>query len=111
MNTSTINLNNGLNKIRNWATPWNMNFDTDPTKQSQEGIFSRKFQKANHNSVYFNRNSVQQVPSQKHLGMYLYTKSNFQEHLRNVLNKVNKTIGLLRKLQAFFKASLFSYGI
>ena len=30
-----------------------------------------------------------------HLGMYLDTKFNFQEH------KVNKAIGLLRKLQAF----------
>ena len=33
--------------------------------------------------------------------MYLDTKLNFQEHLYNVLSKVNKTIGLLRKLQAF----------
>ena len=58
MNTSTINLNNSLNKIRNWAIPWNMNFDTDPSKQAQEGIFSKKLQKTNHNSVYFNRNSA-----------------------------------------------------
>ena len=33
--------------------------------------------------------------------MYLDTKLNFQEHLNNVLSKVNKTIGLLHKLQAF----------
>ena len=33
--------------------------------------------------------------------MYLDTKLNFQEHLSNVLSKVNKTIGLLRKLEAF----------
>ena len=33
--------------------------------------------------------------------MYLDTKLNIQEHLNNVLSKVNKTIGLLRKLQAF----------
>ena len=33
--------------------------------------------------------------------MYLDTKLNFQEPLNNVLSKVNKTIGLLRKLQAF----------
>ena len=36
-----------------------------------------------------------------HLGMYLDTKFNFQEHLNNELSKVNKTIELLRKLQAF----------
>ena len=33
--------------------------------------------------------------------MYLDTKLNFQEHINNVLSKVNKTVGLLRKLQAF----------
>ena len=31
--------------------------------------------------------------------MVLDTKLNFQEHLQNILNKVNKTIGLLWKLQ------------
>ena len=78
-----------------------MNFNPDPSKQAQEVIFSRKLQKTNHNQVYFNHNSVKQVPSQKHIGMYLNTKLNFQEHLNNVLSKVNKTIGLLRKLQTF----------
>ena len=33
--------------------------------------------------------------------MYLHTKLNFQKHLNNVLSKVNKTTGLLRKLKAF----------
>ena len=78
-----------------------MNFNLDPSKQAQEFIFSRKLQKANHNQIYFNYSSVKQVPSQKYLGMYLDTKLNFQEHLNKVLIKVNKTIGLLWKLQAF----------
>ena len=78
-----------------------MNFNPDPSKQAQEVMFSRKLQKTNHNQVYFNQNSVKQVPSQKHLGMYLDTKLNFQERLNNVLSKVNKTIGLSRKFQAF----------
>ena len=101
MNTSTTNLNNDLNKIKNWAIQWKMNFNPDPSKQAQEVIFSRKLQKTNHNQIYFNHNSVKQVPSQKHLGMYLDTKLNFQKHLNNVLSKVNRTIRLLRKLQAF----------
>ena len=53
----------------------------------------------NHNQFYFNHNSIKQIPSQKHPGMYLDTKLNFQEHLNNVLSKVKQTIGLLRKLQ------------
>ena len=81
MNTSTTNLNKDLNKIKSWAIQWKMNFNPDP------------------DLCRFNHNSVKQVPSQKHLGMYLDTKLNFQEHLNNVLSKVDKTIGLLRKIQ------------
>ena len=82
MNTSTTNLNNDLNKIKNWAIQWKMNFNPDPSR-----ILT-----PNHNQVYFSHNSVKQVPFQKHLGMYLDTKFNFQKHLNNVLSKVNKTI-------------------
>ena len=31
--------------------------------------------------------------------MILDTKLNFQEHIKNILTKANKTIGLLRKLE------------
>ena len=78
MNSSAINLNNDLIKIKNWAIQWKMNFNPNPSKQAQEVIFSRKLQKTNHNQVYFNYNSVKQVPSQKHLGMCLDAKLNFQ---------------------------------
>ena len=36
--------------------------------------------------------------TRKHLGMFLDTKLDFQEHLKSTFSKVNKTIGLLRKL-------------
>ena len=77
MNTPTTNLNDDLNKIKNWAIQWKMNFNPDPSKQAQEVIFSRKLQKTNHNQVYFNHSSVKQVPSQKHPEMCLDTKLNF----------------------------------
>ena len=76
-----------------------MSFNPDSSKQAQEAIFSRKLQKTCHPFIYFNNRSVKQAPSQKHLGRILDTKLNFQEHLRNILNKINKTIGLLRKMQ------------
>ena len=37
--------------------------------------------------------------TQKNLAMLLDVKVNFQGHLKNIYSKVNKTIGLLRKLQ------------
>ena len=45
---------------------------------------------------YFN---VSKTFSQKHLGVILDFKLTFEEHLNNVLAKVNKAVGLLRKLR------------
>ena len=76
-----------------------MSFNAEPSKQAQEVIFSFKLQKLSHPSIYFNNNPIEQVLSEKHLGMILDAKLNFQEHIKNLLTKVNKTIGLLWKLQ------------
>ena len=62
-------------------------------------IFSRKTNKFDHPPLYFHENLVKSSSTQKHLGMILDTKLDFSLHLKNVQNKVNKTIGLLRKLQ------------
>ena len=81
------------------AFKWKMSFNSDPSTQAHGVIFSRKIRKTCHPSIYFSNKSVKQITPQKHLGMILDNKLNFQEHLKNILNKVNKTIGLLRKLQ------------
>ena len=76
-----------------------MSFKPNPSKQAQEVIFSCKIKKLPHPCLFFNNNNVLQAYSQKHLGVILDVKLTFDEHLNNVLNKVNKTIGLFRKLQ------------
>ena len=85
-------------KIIDWAFQWKMTLNPDRSKQAQEIIFSRKLKKATHHPLLFNNNNVSQVNSQKHLGVILVVKLTFEEHLKNVFNKTNKTIGLLRKL-------------
>ena len=99
VNTSASHLSSDLSKISNWAFQWKMSFNPDLSKQDQEVIFSPKIQETCHPTIYFNNKSVKQVPSQKHLGMILDNKLNFQENLKNILNKVNKSIELLRNLQ------------
>ena len=74
-----------------------MAFNPDRSKQAQEIIFSRRLKKATHLPLLFNNNKVSQVNSQKHLGVISDVKLTFEEHLKNVFNKTNKTIGLLRK--------------
>ena len=76
-----------------------MSFNPDPSKQIHEVIFTRKLQKSTYSPLSFNNSTVTQSVTQKHLGMFLDTKLNFQEHFKNILNKVNKTLGLLRKLR------------
>ena len=73
-----------------------MRFNPDPKKQAQKVIFSRKI---DHSPLYLSENLVKSSSTQKHLGMILDTKLDFSLHLKNVQNKVNKTVGLLRKLQ------------
>ena len=96
---SAKTLNDDLNKINNWAFQWKMSFNPDPKKkQAQEVIFYRKIQKSSQPSLIFNNSIVTQSLTQKHLGMLLDTKLDFQEDLESIFSKVNKTIGLLRKL-------------
>ena len=84
---SAKNLNDDLNRINNWAFQWKMSFNPDPNKQAQEVLFSRKIQKSSQPSLIFNNNIVTQSLTQKHLGMFLDTKLDFQEHLKNISSK------------------------
>ena len=85
-------------------------FNPDPTEQAQEVIFSRKINKIDHPLLYFNENLVKSSSTHKQLGMILDTKLDFRLHLKNVQNKVNKTKGLLHKVQDTFprRTSLIS---
>ena len=76
-----------------------MSFNPDPSKQAQEVIFTRKLKRSTHPALVFDNNNVSQTFSQKRLGVILDFKLTFEEHLNNVLAKVNKAVGLLRKLR------------
>ena len=52
-NTLAKELDNDLRKISNWAYQWKMYFNSDPLKQAQEVIFSRKMTKTNHPKINF----------------------------------------------------------
>ena len=92
--TSANELNDDLYRINKWRFQWKMSFNPHPSKQAQEIIFSRKTKKISHPSLLFHNSIVSQTPSQKHLGIFLEAQLTFEEHL-----KVNKTIGMLWKLQ------------
>ena len=105
-NISVNELNNDSRRISNWDYQWKMSFNPNPLKQGQDVIFSCKITKTNHPTLIFNDNPVRQAALQKHLGMFLDCKLNFEEHLKPIVNKINKTIGLLRKFQNFLSKKL-----
>ena len=94
-------LNNDLMKIQEWARQWKMSFNPDALKQAQEVIFSRKNTKPNHPILQFNQTAVNRTVSQKHLGVILDEKLNFNQHLKVVMDKTTKGISILRKLRYY----------
>ena len=80
-----------------------MSFDPDPNKQAQEVIFNRKEYPP---PLDFNNVNVSETNSQKLLGVVLDGRLSLEGHLKMILNKVNKTIGLLRRLQNILPRSV-----
>ena len=107
INTSAIELSKDLKKINNCVFQWKMTFNPDRSKQTQEIIFRRKLKKVTHPPLLFNNSNVSQVNTQEHLEVILDVKLTLEEHLKNVFNKTNKTIGLLRKLSNLLPRQVF----
>ena len=61
MTKSANELNNDLTKISTWVFEWNIKFNPDPTKQTQEVIFGRKLQNVNQQCLIFSHNTVRNI--------------------------------------------------
>ena len=66
-------------------------------KQAQEVVLSRKVAKSSHSQVSFNDIPVSGVSFQKHLGIYLDEKLNFNHHIKKI-TKAMKGIGFINRL-------------
>ena len=75
-----------------------MLFNPDPVKQAIEVCFSQKLDKVVYPPLKFNNSDVQSANSQKHLGLVLDSKLDFNENVNNKTNKRNNSIGIMRKL-------------
>ena len=75
-----------------------MSFNPDPYKQVTEVVFSRKVNSDDHPKLNFNGNQVQQCSSQRHLGLFLDNKPDFNKYLDEKINKCIKIIGMMKKL-------------
>ena len=78
-----------------------MIFNSDPAKQAQEAMFSRKTRSPKHHTLYFNSLVVEKVETQKHLGLKLHKRLNFREHLKGNFAIGNAGIEMSKKLSNF----------
>ena len=86
---SADQLDKDLKKISDWAYKWKIIFNPDLSKPAQEVIFSRKTNKINHPTTTLNTIPVACTPYQKHLGLYLDEKLNFNHHINVKISKAN----------------------
>ena len=77
-NVTANQINNDLHNINTQAYQWKMSFNNDTSKQAQEVIFSHKFKVTVHPQIVFNNNPAHETSTQKHLGIFLDFKLNFQ---------------------------------
>ena len=82
-----------------------MSFNLDLSKMAKEDLFSRKKIERFHHNLTFIGKSVHSSPFQKHLGLMLDSKLNFDMHLKEKISIVNNA--LLRKLRNFHSIRYF----
>ena len=73
-----------------------MSFNLDLNKQSQEVTFSRKITKSSHPQISFNNVPVSRASFQKHLGIYLDEKLNFNYHIKEKMTKAMKGMVVIK---------------
>ena len=79
-----------LDRISKWAYQWKMKFNPDIKKQAKELISSNNNKPPFHPTLFFNGNPVTRVIEQKHLGLILDKKLNFESHFYTKLIKLKE---------------------
>ena len=100
-NTAASDMNHNLELIKKWAHDWRMSFNPDARKQAVEVIFSMKNKAVDHPVIVFNNTPVKVVDEHKHLGMFLDSKLSFSTHIKEVISKTRKGIGMLKYLSKY----------
>ena len=72
-----------------------------------EAFFSNKRDKRNYPLLHFNITNVKVADGQKHLGLVLDSKLNFNEHIQSKITKCNKIIGLMKNFLNFFLGRVY----
>ena len=86
IHNSANKLNDDLEKLSYRGYQFVMQFNPDPNKQTNEVIFPRKTSSNNflHTPIKFNKIDISECPHQKHLGIVLDSKLNFNAQIKKL---------------------------
>ena len=94
-------LNKDFDKIRDWAEQGKWLLIRTEQNQLKKSLFQKKPHESFHPNLYFNKFVVEKVQNQKQLGLKLDKKLSFKENTKDKFAKVNRGIGILKKLSGF----------
>ena len=83
-----------------------MSFNPDPTKPSEEILFSHKRNPIVYRPLYLNGVEVKRVSEQKYLGLVLEPLLNFAAHFKEEIAKARKGIGLIKHLRSYLPTNV-----
>ena len=84
-----------------------MRFNLDTNKQAQKVYFSRKTNKRDFQILSFNESNIEACSSQKHLGLTMNDKLNFDVRFQNKIRKSNKIIRVFKRLPVIVSLDAF----
>jgi hypothetical protein len=91
-----IELNNDLEKLREWAELWHVTFS--PPK-SEELLISNKRTQTAHPPLYLGDTPIKKVTQHKHLGLTISQNLTWNYHITEICDKANRRLGILRSLK------------
>ena len=95
-------MNHDLERIKQLAYDWRMSFNPDPLKQALEIRFTRRKKRDfDRPVILFNNTPVKKIDEHKHLGIILDSRLTFPAHIKVVVFKTRKCIGMLKYLSSY----------
>ena len=85
-----VTLQNDLNAVLEWANKWKMEFNVDKCKIMHLGHNNPKA------TYSMGGSNLQETEEERDLGVIIDNKLDFGSHIRNIVSKANKVLGMIR---------------
>ena len=94
-------LQDDLNKIQEWAKKWKMEFNVEKCKVMHIGRANPK------NTYVMNDIELSETKEEKDLGVTIDCRLEFDRHIKNIVAKANRTLGMIRISFTCMNKSMF----